>query len=260
MNNSELGRVQAYLLHHRMIETKSNRRTVSKEEREIAGLILNADHAVRVQLEEIFDGQGVQFVSLTSLDVKGISAGGTVFMLARKPDSTPLFWGPERLVSRMLHVKGINSDIEAKIWFTQLWFVLLDLLYSRKNRSPNAMQDWVETTFTKEIFIEAVKEYLNDDVRKIDTSTLETNRVHKTLTSLKEGGIAMACNGFLELMIEARLLEELSKDTFRQSLLFAFEMKINFDRQLNSLLPSQNLFTATTEILVEHIDKDVEAK
>lgn len=260
MNNSDMGRVHAYLLRHRFIETKSGRRNVSREEREIATLLRDADFAMRRQFEEILDGQGLQLVAFTSFDVKGIASGATVFMLARKPDSAPPFWGTERLVSRMLQVRGINNDAEAKTWFTQLWFVLLDLLYTRKNRSPNAMQDWVDTTFTKEVFIDAVKDYLNDQVRKIDPGTLEVDQVYKTLTSLKTGAEAQVCNAFLELMLNAGLIEEVNKDAYRQSLLFAYEMKTNFDRQLAHLLPSLDQLAAATEILVERTEEETEAK
>lgn len=260
MNNSDMGRVHAYLLRHRFIETKSGRRNVSREEREIATLLRDADFAMRRQFEEILDGQGLQLVAFTSFDVKGIASGATVFMLARKPDSAPPFWGTERLVSRMLQVRGINNDAEAKTWFTQLWFVLLDLLYTCKNRSPNAMQDWVDTTFTKEVFIDAVKDYLNDQVRKIDPGTLEVDQVYKTLTSLKTGAEAQVCNAFLELMLDAGLIEEVNKDAYRQSLLFAYEMKTNFDRQLAHLLPSPDQLAAATEILVERTEEETEAK
>jgi len=260
MNNSDMGRVHAYLLRHRFIETKSGRRNVSREEREIATLLRDADFAMRRQFEEVLDGQGLQLVAFTSFDVKGIASGATVFMLARKPDSAPPFWGTERLVSRMLQVRGINNDAEAKTWFTQLWFVLLDLLYTRKNRSPNAMQDWVDTTFTKEVFIDAVKDYLNDQVRKIDPGTLEVDQVYKTLTSLKTGAEAQVCNAFLELMLDAGLIEEVNKDAYRQSLLFAYEMKTNFDRQLAHLLPSLDQLAAATEILVERTEEETEAK
>lgn len=57
MNNSEMGRVHAWLLRHRIVESRSERRSVGKEEREIAGLLLNADYAVRRQFEEILEGQ-----------------------------------------------------------------------------------------------------------------------------------------------------------------------------------------------------------
>lgn len=255
MNNSELGRVHAWLLRHRIAESRPARRATNGEEREIAGLLLNADQQMRMQFEEMLDGQGLQLVSMTSFDAKGIVAGGTVFMLARKPDSTPPFWGSERLVIRMLQVKGINNEVDARIWFTQLWFVLLDLIYTRKNRGPNALQDWVDTTFVREVFIDAVKDYLNDHVRKIDPSTLETDRVHKALAALKEGGITQACNAFIDLMVDASQLEKLDTDTFRQSLLSAYEMKTNFDRQLKPLLPDEDLFAAASEVLVAHSEE-----
>lgn len=255
MNNSEMGRVHAWLLRHRMVESRSSRRTVGKDEREIATLLLSADPGMLNQFREILQGQGLDLVTLTSFDAKGIAAGGTVFMLARGPDSSPPFWGAESLAVRMQQVKGIDTEAEARIWFTQLWFVLLDLLYTSKNRGPNAMQDWVDTAFAKEVFVDAVRDYLNDHVRKIDPATLETDRVYRVLTKPKEGGIVVCCNAFLELMSDAGLLQELEKDSFRQSLLFAYEMKVNFDRQLKALLPAENMFVAAAEILVERVEE-----
>lgn len=122
------------------------------------------------------------------------------------------------------------------------------------------MQDWVDTTFTKEVFIDAVKDYLNDQVRKIDPGTLEVDQVYKTLTNLKTGAEAQVCNAFLELMLDAGLIEEVNKDAYRQSLLFAYEMKTNFDRQLAHLLPSPDQLAAATEILVERTEEETEAK
>jgi hypothetical protein len=260
MNNSDMGRVHAWLLKHRIAESRSSRRAVDKDEREIAGLLLNADPSMLNQFREFLRGQGLELVTLTSFDAKGIATGGTVFMLAREPDSTPPFWGSERLVSRMLQVRGINTEVEAKIWFIQLWFVLLDLIYTSKNRGPNAMQDWVDTAFVKDVFVDAVKDYLNDHVRKIDPSTLGTDRIYKVLTGPKEGGIAQSCNAFLELMTDAGLLQELEKDTFRQSLLFAYEMKVNFDRQLKAILPADDMLVAATDILVEQVDEETEGQ
>lgn len=258
MNNSEIGRVHGYLLRHRYVETKSSRRTVHKDEREIATLLRDADDSIRTLLAEIFDGQGLQLVSFTSLDAKGITDGATVFLLARKPDSNPPFLGTERLVTRLQQVRGIDKDSDAKIWFTQLWFILLDLLYTRKNRSPNAMQDWVDTTFSKDVFIDSVKDYLNDQVRKIDPSSLGTDMVYRTLTGPKEGTVTQICNAFLELMEDAGLIEEVSNDNYRQTLLFAFEMKTNFDRHLAPLLPSEDKFAAASTVLIEQTE--VESK
>lgn len=261
MNNSDLGRVQAYLLRHRYVETKSARRNISKEEREVATMLRDADISIRILLEEIFDGQGLELKSFNEFEAAGIPLGATVFVLARKPDFTPPFFGTEKLIARMRQVsRAIGSDAEAKIWFTQLWFILLDLLYTRKNRGPNALQDWVETTFTKAVFVDAVKEYLNDHVRKIDTSTLKTDAVYKVLTNpnLKEGTVSQLCNAFLELMADAGLLDVMGQDSYRQTLLFAYEMKMNYDRQLAELLPNADPFLSASTLLV--IDTENEAE
>ncbi|RFC33887.1 MAG: hypothetical protein DID90_2727554920 [Candidatus Nitrotoga sp. LAW] len=259
MNNSELGRVQAYLLRHRHAETKSMRRSISREEREVATLLRDADLSMRSLLEEILDGQGLTLKSFNEFDAAGIHVGAMVFVLARKPDSNPPFFGTEKLIAKMLQVRGgINKESEAKIWFTQLWFILLDLLYTRKNRSPTSLQDWVETTFVKDVFVDAVKEYINDHVLKIDRSTLTTDAVYETLTSLKEGTISKLCQIFIDLMCDAGLLDEMETSNYRQSLLFAYEMKTNYDRQLEPLLPKADPFLSASTLLVEQTENKTE--
>ena len=97
----------------------------------------DADPQMRALLEEILDGQGVVLQSFREFDVAGIPVGATAFVLARKPDSNPPFFGTERLISRMKQIgKYRASDTDVKIWFTQLWIFLLDLLYTNKNLSP----------------------------------------------------------------------------------------------------------------------------
>jgi len=259
VNNSDLGRVQAYLLRHRHAETKPGRRNISKEEREVATMLRDADSSMRTLLEEIFDGQGLELKSFNEFEAAGIQVGATVFVLARKPDFNPPFFGTEKLIARMRQVRsGIDKDSEAKIWFTQLWFILLDLLYTRKNRGPNALQDWVETSFVKDVFVDAVKEYINDHVRKIDPSTLKTDAVYKALTSQKEGTVTQLCNAFLELMRDAGLIDEMGQDSYRQTLLFAYEMKMNYDRQLAKLLPSTDPFSSASMLLVVDTENEVE--
>lgn len=256
MNNSDLGRVQAFLLKHRLAETKSARRNLSREEREVATILRDADPQMRTLLEEILDGQGVVLQSFREFDVAGIPVGATAFVLARKPDSNPPFFGTERLISRMKQIgKYRASDTDVKIWFTQLWFILLDLLYTKKNRSPGALQDWVDTAFNRTVFTDAVKNYINDSVLKVDPASLKTTAIYNTLTAAKEGTITQLCTAFLEIMEDAGLLEGLQEDVYRQSLLFAFEMKMNYDRQLVPLLPALSPFEAASTILIEEVEE-----
>ena len=138
-------------------------------------------------------------------------------------------------------------------------FVLLDLLYTRKNRSPNSLQDWVETTFVKDVFVDAVKKYINDHVLKIDPSTLKTDAVYNALTSQKDGTVTQLCNAFLDLMADAGLINAVGQDGYRQTLLFAYEMKVNYDRQLATLLPNVDPFSSASAMLVDDTENEAEA-
>lgn len=250
MNNTDLGRVQAYLMRYRMAATQSMRRGVSREEREIATMLRAADPAMIQLLCEILDGQGYVLASMTDLDVKGVPAGGTVFMLARKPDSDAPCFGTERMIARLRSIKSVDTDTAAKTWFVQLWFILLDLIYTRRNRSPNSLQEWVDTGFKKTLFVDCVKEYINDHVRKIDINTLQTDAIYTILTTPKEAGFTQICNAFLELMCEAALLEQIEPEVYRQTLLFAYEIKLNFDRQLAPIFSMNDPLDAASSVLI----------
>lgn len=250
MNNHDLGRVHAYLLRHRYVETKSNRRNISKDEREVATLLRDADPEIKVLLREILNGQGLELVQFGEFDVTGIPSGATVFIIARLPDTIPSLFGTDTLDARMRQVRGIQSDTAAKIWFVQLWFIHLDLIYSRRNRGPHEMQDYVGAVFTRDTLIDATRDYINDQVRKTNQSALEDDTVYRTLTSLKDGSVADAVNAFLELLVNAGLLEKNSDDTYRQTLLSAYEMKANYDRQLSSLMPAGDISESATNLLI----------
>lgn len=255
MNNSELGRVQAYMLRHRMASTHALRKMVSREEREIAVLLRDADLSMQRLFSEIVGGQGYLLLQMVAGDAVGIPEGATVFLLPRKPDFQCTLFGIERTVSAM-RVRGVDSDAAAKTWFVQLWFVLMDILYTRRNRSPQALQGWVDTPFKKGIFIEGVKSYINDVVRKIDVTTLADVSVWETLTSRKEGTVTQLCAAFLELMCDSSLLEETEADTtYRQTLLFAQEVKLNYDRQLASVVLPAEPFSAASTVLIEESEE-----
>lgn len=250
MNNNELGRVHGFMLRHRIAATKSHRRTAHPDERDVAALLRDADPLERKLLAEILEGQGLVLKEFHAMDVPGIPDGASVFILARPQDSLPRFWGMDQLVARML-IRGIESAQEAKVWFVQLWFIHLDLLYSRRNRGPDNLQAYLETAFHRDVFYDAVRDYRNDVVLKMDETTLANAATHKMLRRPKEGTVAELCNAFLELMVEASLLERVSEDTYRQTLLSAYEMKVNYDRQLAYLLPISDVMSATQHIVIE---------
>jgi hypothetical protein len=253
MNNTDLGRIYAYLLRNRIVENKSIRRNVSREERDIAIMLRDADAHMRALLDEFLDGQGLMLKSFSD-DVKGLPTGAVSFVLARKPDTNPPFFGTERMIARMQKAGGSDvSERDAKIWFVHIWFILMDILYTRRGCSPGELQDWVEKSFTKVVLVEAMRDYLNEDVRKIDPTTLATPTIHASLTSFKEGTVAQFCNSFLDLMMDARLIESISSDLYRPTLLFAFEVKLNYDRQLEPFLTTTAPFDGATAVLTREV-------
>lgn len=205
---------------------------------------------MRNLLAEIFDGQGLVLHQYSDTEVPGIPVGATVFALLRKPDSNPPFFGSERLLARMRR-GSIKSDTEAKIWFVQIWFVHLDLIYTRKNRAPSEMLKYVEAIFSKDVLIQTTLAYINDLVRKLDTTSVESDSLYKILTEAKEGTVKMAVGGFLELQVEAGLLSTADELVYRQTLLSAAEMKLNYDRQLASLMPNPDAVQASHTLLIE---------
>jgi hypothetical protein len=249
MNNTDLGRVHAYLLHHRYAETKSVRRNVSKEERDIATMLRDAEPDMRVLLREILEGQGLALREYNEFDVKGIPVGATVFAVVRLPDTAAPVFGQTRLLDRMKQVRGIETDLSAKVWFVQIWFVCLDILYTRRNRSPSEMQGYVDSVFSKDVLVNAVKSYINDHVRKLDKGALNDDSIYKILSEEKGNRVLDCCRAFLDLMVESGLLEQ-NCDNYRQTILSACEMKLNFDRQLASLLPSGDPISEARTLLV----------
>jgi hypothetical protein len=250
MNNNELGRVQSYLLRHRYIETKSIKRNISREENEAATLLRDADAPMRNLLSEIFDGQGLLLQQFSYTEVPGIPIGATVFALLRKPDSAPPFFGMEKLLTRMRR-GSIKTDTEAKIWFVQIWFVHLDLIYTSKNRAPSEMLKYVDAIFTRDVLVEAVRTFVNDHVCKLDPAGISNDAVYKTLMDTKEGTIKLAVIGFLELLTEAGLLSTTDDEIYRQTLLSAAEMKNNYDRQLAPLMPTSEVIQASRTLLIQ---------
>lgn len=253
MNNTDLGRVYAYLLRNRIVESKSMRRNISREERDTSIMLRDADAHMRALLDEFLDGQGLMLKSFSD-DVKGLPVGAISFVLARKPDTNPPFFGTERMIARMQQAGGSDvSERDAKIWFVHIWFILMDILYTRRGCSPGELQDWVEKSFTKAVLVEAMRDYLNEEVRKIDPATLATPTIHASLTSFKEGTVAQFCNNFLDLMMDARLIESIGSDLYRPTLLFAFEVKLNYDRQLEPFLTTTTPLDGATTVLTREV-------
>ncbi len=236
MTPYEMGKVSAFLLRHRRIEERSERRNIQREERDLAEILRDAADEDLRTLEEMMTGYGFDFITLTAFDVKGIAPGARVYMVARRSNAPCPLLDTNRLIEKMAPSNGKSGT--AKIWFTQIWLLHLDLMYSAKDRGPHERNLWLESGFTKSQLIESTREHINGFVRRLNPEAFETSEVYTTLAAEKGADIPRYVSRFLAVMVEAGMLDEIAPDNFRQTLLSAVEMKEGFDRVLGPLMHS----------------------
>lgn len=234
MTPYDIGKISAFLLTHRRIEERSQRRNIQKEERELAEILRDAEVDEMRLLEEMMNGYGFELTTLTAFDVKGIPPGARVYILIRLTNTICPLLDTSKIIEAM--GTGSTKTSVSKIWFTQIWLIHLDLMYSAKGRGPQERNEWLESNFTKEQLIEAVRSHINCFVRKLNADIAETSEVYSVLTAEKGADVPRLVQRFLTLMTEAGMLEELAQNSYRQSLLAAVEMKANYDRVLAPLM------------------------
>jgi hypothetical protein len=245
MTPYETGRISAFLLKYRKVEDRQDKRSGPREERDIAALLREASIDAMRDLEEQMNGHGFELATLTSFDIAGIGAGARVYLLIRKPDASCMLLDTARCAERMEPAAGRTTA--AKIWFTQIWLLHLDLLYTQRDRSPAERNLWLDATFTREMLEQAVREHVNDFVRRLNPQDMAQNDVYKVLTAEKGTMIARYVGRFLELMCETGMLEDKGSGVYRQSMLSAVEMKENYGRLLEPFMLDEVGPSMTTE-------------
>lgn len=233
MTPYEIGRISAFLIKHRKIDDRADKRGLQRDERDFAVVLKEASVDSLRDLEDVMSGQGFTLLTLTRADVSGIGEGARAYIAVRRSDIPCPLLDISRLVERMDSVSGRATA--AKIWFTQIWLLHLDLLYTQKERGPHERNKWIEITFTREMLEQAVREHVNGYVRRLAPQELSSSEVYETLSTEKGADISRYTKRFLDLMCEAGLLDERSGGVYRQTLLSAAEMKENYDRVLAPL-------------------------
>jgi hypothetical protein len=264
MTPFDMGRISAYLQKHRKIEFRKDKRGRHKDEQELAELLKDAPPESMSDLCELMNGYGFDLIALTTFDVPGIGSGERVYMLVRKPNvECPLLDLP-RALERIDPQAGRTT--QAKVWLTQFWLLHLDLLYTQRDRGADERNKWLDATFTKDALIEAMREHINEGVRRLNPETLADNEVYEVLTSEKGVTVDRYAKRFLDLMVDAFMLEEKGNGVYRQTLLSAVEMKENYGRILEPLmlsdrekLPGKGLASLTEPVLVEPVHGEGEA-
>lgn len=255
MTPFEMGRVSAYLLKNRKIEFRVDKRARNKDEHELAELLRNAPQDSMMDLCDMMNGSGFDLITLSTFDVAGIGSNERVYLLSRKPNMECLLLDLPRALERLEPASGRATA--AKIWLTQFWLLHLDLIYTKRDRGADERNRWLDATFTKDALIEAMREHINEGVRRLNPETLSDNEVYDVLTAEKGVSIDRYAKRFLDLMVEAFMLEDKGNDVYRQTLLSAVEMKENYGRILEPLmladraaLPGNGLASVVAPLLI----------
>lgn len=233
MTPYDMGRISAFLIMYRKLEDRSDKRGMRRDEKDLAVILKEASVDELRDLEELMGGQGFVFVQLSSFDVEGIGPGSRVYLAARRADMPSCLVDGSYVVERMGKSSGPTA---AKIWFTQIWLLHLDLIYTQLDRSPLERGRWINAWFTREMLQQAVSTHINDYVRRLNPVELVNSEVYEVLCAEKGTDVPRYVKRFLEIMCEGGLLEERGEDAYRQTLLSAVEMKENFDRSLAPLM------------------------
>ena len=256
MTPSEHGQVMAFLLKHRRLETFSTRKKSKVDERALGLLLRDSAPEDRAELAGVLRGMGFDLVEFTSLSTQGIPPGGHVFVLVRRFDDSGDLLG-ERWIEDRMALRN-NSVAERRIWFTQFWFVLFDLLYTRRDRTPTEVSRYVETTFTKPDLSQSMREYINELVRKLGHDALKDDTVYSCLISESGTLVEQYAERFLSLMTDGALLDRLGEDKYRQSLVSAAEMRSNYlqglEPLMQSLMKAGNPLEESPGLLVRVVD------
>lgn len=168
---------------------------------------------------------GFDLVHLDGFTIHGLPPGGQVFLIARRVGELgPLF--SEQAIDARMQVRGDTVTVR-RIWFTQLWFVLHYMFYTRRNRVATVVTEYVETTFTRADLVQTTREYINDLVRKLGKEALENDAVYACLCAESGAQVDKYAERFIDLMVDGALVDDLGRDRYRQPLLAAVEMKNN---------------------------------
>lgn len=251
MNRIEMGRVLAFLLQHRRMETIP-RGKGRQDERDLARLLNDADLEARTELEGLLQGFGFDLASFDDFQTQGLVPGGKIFLLPRRLDQVSALFS-ERWIDERMQLKN-ETITSRRIWFTQFWFVLLFLFYTRRNRVATEISRYVETTFTRADLVQAMHEYINDLVRKLGQDALQGDTVYNCLISESGTQVDKYADRFIDLMVDGSVVDDLGTDRYRQSLLGALEMKNNHLQGLEPWIQATSPLEAGRDLLIRPAD------
>lgn len=239
MNVEEMGRVHAFLLGHRMVETKPVGRRIREHERDIAAILAHADPEELSSFYAFLGAQGFTLVAHDDTSMPGVPTGGRVWLLVRSARENP----PSYLTTERIHAglkrRATDTHQATTIWFLHIWLNCLALLYTLPGRGVSEVSRFHEISFKRQMLEDAVRQHI-EQIRRTGIEGGAAAQVVETLVSETGRDIPRRIGNFLNLMCESGLLQESDSDEYRQTLLGAIEIAQSFNHALATLHPGDD--------------------
>ncbi len=252
MDLDDMGRLHAFLLHYRCIESRPRTRNARPGEGELASILIDAGVDGLERINRFLAGQGLELMEYTDTDMPGITTGGWVWILTRGPDaSPPAFFSIDQVMARM----KLRDDTRetAAVWYLHIWLIHLALLYSHKGRAVSAVSGYLDSAFDEETLVYGVRGHI-ERVRGIGLEAGAERHVFEILTAEHGQDVPRRVRAFLGLMVDSGLLLRSDNGVYEQTLLGAVEIARGFGRSLQHILPDEdalNNIVNLSEPLVE---------
>lgn len=239
MNIEEMGRVHAFLLGYRMVETKPVGRRVHEHERDIAAILAQADSEELNSFYTFLGAQGFTLVAHDDTSMPGIPTGGRVWLLVRSArENPPPYLSTER-IHASLKVRATDTRQATTIWFLHIWLNCLALLYTQPGRGVSEVSRYHEVSFKRTMLEDAVRQHV-EQIRRIGVEGGAAAQVVETLVAETGRDITRRVGNFLGLMSESNLLQAIEDGEYRQTLLGAIEIAQSFNHALATLHPGDD--------------------
>jgi len=242
---TEMGEVYAYLLRHRIAETRSQsgRRRASQtgllSERDAATILKEADDQQMADFRAFLAGQGLLLAIYDSADYPGIPPGGQIYMLLRNTEAElPVMFSQQQVLHR-LKIRNETKETTA-VWFIHLWLLMLGLLYTRTNRSLSDVSLYQNAVFSQEELADTLRNHL-ETIRRTGRDRLASgSREPRQLTILlaeKGEDINRRVKNFIDVLVDACHLLPRGDKIVQQTLLGALEVEQTGLSHLHHLIP-----------------------
>lgn len=232
MDATDMGRVIAYLLKRRFVESRlPSHRGWRNGEAEVASILEDCDPEGMAQLEYLLQGMGFQLLEYGDDQYRGIAPGGRIWMIARNTAmELPDYLGTEHL-HRQMAVKDLEKKRDTGIWFLHVWLMYLKLIYTDIGRAPAEVSRYQEVMFKQEQLENAVSAHI-EKIRKVGLDGGIDESVFAVLDSSRNTDVSKRVRNFLALMCKAALLEKRKDGSYHQTLLGAVEFALGYERTL----------------------------